>query len=906
VVGARRAIAAAVTLALALGCAARPRTDQPPFPDRIARVRLAPTGFTADNGLRVLAISEPDATQLHVTVRYDVGAAADPPGKAGLAHLVEHVLFEHHRDGAASIRSRLEAIATYVNGWTAVDGTAYVTRARPDRLRDILALEAARLQTPCDAITDDDLAREREVVRNELRQGRTARHWARIAVETLLPAGHPYRTTVIGTEPALDAITRDDVCRFLAAYYAPSNAVVVVSGPVETDEVRAAVAATLGAIPRRAFTAAAAVPPLDAHPTRVVIDAPVDDPYVMLAWPLPIEPIRRARTLAIAEVLASGVRGEVHGKVRVDVIGGRGAELVVLGVEQTRVDADAELDAAIERGLADALASRDDDAVERGRGLAAYEAFRRLAEPFWRDAGLAADVMVAGRGPTDEVADQLAAASGMTTADADELARSLSYGRAAVIRIRPEPDSRGTGIALRGRPPHDDRRGGPSDPTGAGAPAVFDAAPDRRGTSRILPNGLRLIVLPTSSVPTIEVRLVLGSGTAAEPADQHGVASLAADQLLYPDRARTALRAAWRAGASSLGWVDRDATTFIRRGLAVHVDILLASVALLVREGQYDDQAVARRIERWRDHVRRARAARTPAETAAETAAADLVRAYYGDHPYASRATIDDVGADDVRAFRARHYKPDNATLIIAGGFDPAVAEPWAEYWFGDWEGSAAPRDLARARLTPTRVRHADDTAAQLELELAFAAAPAPAPTDRAAQVIAAEMLRLAVGDVRTQTAATYGVDAALIEERAATAFWLRGLVDRGAAPTALALLATRLAELRAGGEPVAAYFVAARRRILEELAAPATDATTAAEAAAAAAQFGRDRTDDLVLLEAVRTTTLADMAAVLAGFDPDRAVISIRGPAAELDAAFAALSPPPARRATPASPGGH
>src|SRR5262249_44151295 len=147
----------------------------------------------------------------------------DPPEHLGMAHLVEHLMFQQTL-GAQSLWAHLEAEATYLQGKTYPDSTIYVARARPERLGKLLAVEAVRLGFRCTTITDSTFAREREVVANELLLGDQTRELQAALHRVAYPAGHPYRQAYSDTADSVRHITREQACAFADAHYAPNNA----------------------------------------------------------------------------------------------------------------------------------------------------------------------------------------------------------------------------------------------------------------------------------------------------------------------------------------------------------------------------------------------------------------------------------------------------------------------------------------------------------------------------------------------------------------------------------------------------------------------------------------------------------------------------------------------------------
>ena len=195
------------------------------------------------NGLRIVVLAEPNASEVAITMRYGVGDADDPTGREGLAHLVEHVMFE-------PVLERLETRALAFNGYTTHDSTLYVEHAAPDQLSAMLGIEADRIRATCDAVSAAAFERQREVVSNELRE-RADDDAIRSALATaVFGTGHPFAR--VSSAATVAAITREQVCGFVAQHYAPSNAVLVVSGDTTLAEVRPLVEAAFAEVPRGA------------------------------------------------------------------------------------------------------------------------------------------------------------------------------------------------------------------------------------------------------------------------------------------------------------------------------------------------------------------------------------------------------------------------------------------------------------------------------------------------------------------------------------------------------------------------------------------------------------------------------------------------------------------------------
>ncbi|HVR62376.1 MAG TPA: pitrilysin family protein, partial [Polyangia bacterium] len=254
------------------------------------------------SGLRVVFEKDSAAGAIGVVTVVGVGSAEDPPGKEGLAHLVEHLAFRaRHRQGP-TVWDQMERLgATDLNAGTTFEATTYHEFAAKSRLDAILQLEGDRFTNPLEAVDEPTFTVEREVVRNELRQrnetGFTgqALNWIQAAV---FPADHPYHHGVAGTHQSLSAITLDDARRFAAQHYRPDNMTMLVIGDVSLDGVEDFVRAhwppALYGDPRKPVSPPASRVPNPAPAVPQVKpaglerhQAAVSNPEAWVAWSIP-------------------------------------------------------------------------------------------------------------------------------------------------------------------------------------------------------------------------------------------------------------------------------------------------------------------------------------------------------------------------------------------------------------------------------------------------------------------------------------------------------------------------------------------------------------------------------------------------------------------------------------------
>ena len=212
-----------------------------------------PETFTLANGLQVVVVENRRAPIVVQMLWYKVGAADDPPGKSGIAHFLEHLMFKGTRTVPPGGFSRtVERNGGMDNAFTAHDYTAYFQRVASDKLELIMRLEADRMTNL--RLTDAEVVPERDVVLEE-RRSRTgndplAQLYERRRAVTYLR--HPYRLPVIGWRREIEELTTADALAFYRAHYAPNNAVLILAGDVRPDRARMLAERHFGPIPRRA------------------------------------------------------------------------------------------------------------------------------------------------------------------------------------------------------------------------------------------------------------------------------------------------------------------------------------------------------------------------------------------------------------------------------------------------------------------------------------------------------------------------------------------------------------------------------------------------------------------------------------------------------------------------------
>ncbi len=271
------------------------------------------TSFALDNGMDVVVIEDHRAPVAVHMVWYKVGAADEPPGHSGIAHFLEHLMFKGTDTLEAGEFSRVvEAQGGSDNAFTSWDYTAYYQRVASDRLEIVMAMEADRMRNL--ALTDDDVATERQVILEERSQRTDSDPSALFSEQTRAAQylNHPYGVPIIGWRHEVERLGRDDALAFYRTYYAPNNAVLIVAGDVSPDDVRMLAERHYGPLkptvdlPSRTRPSE---PPQLAERRLAMADARVAQPYVSRSYLAPARDSGAQDKAAALTVLAELLGG---------------------------------------------------------------------------------------------------------------------------------------------------------------------------------------------------------------------------------------------------------------------------------------------------------------------------------------------------------------------------------------------------------------------------------------------------------------------------------------------------------------------------------------------------------------------------------------------------------------------
>lgn len=275
---------------------------------------------TLPNGLRVIVAPDRTAPVVAINLWYAVGSRHETPGRTGFAHLFEHFMFQGSRNVAkAEHMSIIQSAGGVNNATTFFDRTNYFETLPSHRLETGLWLEADRMATLLDALSQENLDNQREVVKNEKRQSYDNRPYGSFyekVMAAVFPPGHPYHHTPIGSMEDLDAASPEDVIAFFRRWYGPNNCVLTVAGDVDVEPAFAAVERWFGPIPANPEIAPVPwpeIPHVIGAETRAVVEDQVPLVRVHLAWRTPPYGSPTFDALEVAtQILAGGTGSRLY------------------------------------------------------------------------------------------------------------------------------------------------------------------------------------------------------------------------------------------------------------------------------------------------------------------------------------------------------------------------------------------------------------------------------------------------------------------------------------------------------------------------------------------------------------------------------------------------------------------
>jgi zinc protease len=878
--------------------------EQPRFAFKTSEKR----GRIETNGMRFVLLPDLTTELVEVDMHYEVGAKEDPPGKAGIAHLAEHLMFQLKPDGPTTppLMQVINDISTFFNAYTSWDMTHYMTTARKEALDGLLKIEAMRLYYGCQTISKEEFEREREVVRNEIRQrGGTAEGQVpQLILSSIYPKGHAYERMVGGDDSQLSSITLEDACKFIKDFYTPDRATLIIAGGFDVEETVGAIQKWFGKLEKRTPAPRTPVQPVNVAREKKQFDIDIERPILAVTFPLPAgntregEAARFGAFQAFFDTASKGQRYDFAYSVSPGVLGGTLAPVFSIIVELKGLGKAEEAIDFINGAIKQAYRGFDEgtwEQIEEQKNRAKADYVQSL-EPLQRRTDTIGSLVQFSDMDFDSQENYfIHELQKIGKFDGEYVGKTvkkwLDPERARITIFKPNKegikgDTRSTKINF--SPKTHDEVVADVDPKEAKRPLTVAAKLKTMDAAQrfTLGNGMNVVMLPINAMPLISARLIFNNTGDAISPDNPALPGLAAGFLSLPIDAE----AFARTGVGVDCETDEDTTICATSGINIYLDVMLKGFERLVKAGTYNQQG----LESWQKSRREG--LKTQSQQQQNEYIRQVATALYGpDHAYTKTAiltaeAIGKVSKDSLDSYRNTHYSAGNATLVIVGDFEPKKAESMVRDVFGGWGKGTVDKAIDPTpfkRSGPAFIGVIGKEEPQVTVSIGY---PAPAGVDgqQGARMILSTMMNTRVGDIRFKLGSTYGMYARRGTKKGPTAYEIGGTVDAPRAGESIKAIRDGIDLLRQGGDQFDIDFVRARRKILSTLLGESTVTGELAARLGFIAIHGLQPNYYNTLLQQVAAASPAQLRAMIAKeLDPNNEVIVLLGERKQLEKAF-------------------
>jgi len=661
--------------------------------------------FTLKNGLRVILHQDRSTPIVSVGTWYHVGSKNETAGRTGFAHLFEHMMFQGSKNYDADYFTPLTEAGGSINGTTNQDRTWYFETVPSNFLELALYMEADRMGNLLDAMTQDKLDNQRDVVKNERRQ-RVDNQPYGTAFEKIgaimYPKGHPYNWTTIGSLEDLQAASMEDVKAFFRQYYTPNNTILVLSGDFDEKQARTWVEKYFGGFPKGAEITRPnnPMPKLDKEIRTTVEDAvPFQRRYFVWHGVKAYAPDEPALDM-LGFILSSGRTSRLqsnllYGKELVSQINAGNGTNEIGGTFQITATARPgksldDIEKEIEAELAKIKAAPP-TADEMSRALNTIESgtINSLQTVLGKASQLTNFAGYVGK--PNWFQEDLDRYRKVTPADISRVANTYLTPNRLVMTYVPRAGEAPRVNREADVSTSDKKQAKDEAKIAAQTAALPKPGPNPKFTlppieKTKLSNGLDVWMVRHDELPILSMNMVFETGSVNEPDSKTGVAGMTAQLLDDGTTTRSAtdivnqLQSIGANIGSSSGW---DSTTVSLQTLTKNLDKALEIYSDVIKNPAFPAAEL--------ESSRRRALIGLQQQKSNPNAISNVVynKVLYGDHPYGrdnTEATIKAIIRDDLAAYYKSTYVPNNGTLIVVGSFDKASLLAKLEKAFEGWK----------------------------------------------------------------------------------------------------------------------------------------------------------------------------------------------------------------------------
>ncbi len=675
-----------------------------------------------DNGLTVLTKEVHTAPVVTVQVWYKVGSRNEAPGVNGIAHQLEHMLFKGTSDRPIQFGRLFSALGSESNAFTSYDNTVYFGTVEREKLKALLTLEADRMQNS--SIEPQQLTNEKRVVISELQgyENSPGYRLNRAVMRAAFPK-QAYGLPVGGTKADVEKFTPEQVQYYYRKYYSPNNSTLVIVGDFQTESTLNAVKETFGKVPIRELKVEGSennIQPSNLQPatlqeqrTPIILREEGSAAMLEEVYPLPAVNHPDVPALDVMDYILTGGRNSRLYQALVESglasdMSGYAANMMESGwYELFATAAPGQELQKIEQVLASEITQL------REKGVTEEELNQAKTQ-------LVASVILDNRDITSQAmqlgSDQstggdyrytdryLAAVQKVSVADVRRVAQTYftldkrTVGFFEPTKLDGKPGTASTGAT---QTSESFNAGPPVDPAEVAKYLPPVDSPAASGTGRVTPplqslpeqfslaNGVRVLLLPDPSTPTVTLTAYVRAGTEFDSAAKAGLASLTAENLMNGTKTRDALEIAQalEERGASLGFnAQREGVDIGGYSLAADLPILIETFADVVQNATFPTD----KLELTRQQALTSLTVEldTPSNLARRTFQQTIYPENHPYHAFPSEDSLKRVTREDVVRFYQEHYRPDTTVLSLVGDFDPAQVRSLLETQLSRWQAS--------------------------------------------------------------------------------------------------------------------------------------------------------------------------------------------------------------------------
>ena len=681
------------------------------------------------NGLTVLTKEVHTTPVVSVQVWYRVGSRNEAPGFNGIAHQLEHMLFKGTTDRPIQFGRLFNALGSDSNAFTSYEETAYYGTVERNKLKAMLTLEADRMHNA--VIGEDQLVSEKSVVISELQGYENSPDYRldRAVMSAAFP-NQAYGLPPAGTKADVEKFTPAEVREYYKKYYKPDNATLVIVGDFKTEPTLKSVRDMFGKFDNQETserTPSSSQKPLPTLPSTsstsvekpIVLRQPGSAPLLQEVYPLP--PVKNPDVPAIdvMDYILTGGRSSrlyqalVQSGLASDFRGGTHNWIAAGWYSLSATAAPGKKLAELEQALSQALSEL------RSKGVTAEELNRAKEE-------LKDNLILQNRDITNQATqlgnDQtttgdyrytdlyLVAVKQVSAADVQRVARkylTLNAGTLGFFEPTQINDKSSPGAVGSTQTSEHFNLGPPVDPSEVAKylpPVESTTVSDTQGLPKqfSLANGLKVLLLPDSSTPTVTLSGHIEAGTTFDSNAKAGLASLTAANMMNGTKTKDALTIAKTLaarGADLAFSANREGVAISGKALSPDLPTLIQVLGDVIQNPTFPINELE--LSRQRSLTAIKVELDNPSRLAQRTLQQAIYPSIHPFHAFPTEDSLKKINRADVVEFQQKHYHPNNTVLTLLGDFNLNEVQALLEKNLGNWKASGKPPQLKYPPVQP-------------------------------------------------------------------------------------------------------------------------------------------------------------------------------------------------------------